>query len=760
MTRIPNLSLRDASSSLGSASAGELANSLHHPFMPTRLIPSSGYLLVLNGVDQNRRLAENVGTDNATTTATLPLQMRAPRLALTPLMSMPGTGRVYRQGARWRYRYKNSSTGEFSGLSPIPTFSWNMGVTTPSGGTTYVGQTAYFRIYTDDAPPGADTLELFANTSGEIETWYLADVKSFSGSAYVALKDDNTDDELRTKDAVDVINPSGPAWGDGIMPPVTDAIVHTTARTLYSGLERFGSFRSRDVSLTQGSDLVTINGSPWAGMLDPGRVGQRVLFSSSAATAFVPWGDPTVYRIAAFVTADTFRVYPEIQISSEMTAGATASKYMAIEDDRDGRAIYMSEPGRPWLIDPAKTINAGESFDDDVLKVFALGTSFFAQTMHRIYGLTNDFSVDPSQSIYVVPGPMEGMVGRHAGCVTPFGWVFLTAQRGVRVFDGTGVSPLGAEGDSYEEFKPESQFARIEPSAMEITRIFIDKKTNTIWVAYVPLEGSAITEAMTFHPAERVWRGPHRVRLFSSGEIDTATDDSTTVFGDDCGNLLVADREDGVFRDAVPTSITTATYTGTVTSITNARIFADSGNTFDADADQRLRGCPIWFTDPSSNLYFGRIMDIFSSTALELDGPVVDETGATAVVATGWTYNIGAIRWTAITSYIDGNDPIHPKHFNEFHCRFRRGSSSETFYADMAEDGSTTFKGEDTDLETASLSVASRDVSGVTWGQMRLYRRGAAAQLRLRGLSTNGDPQITIALILTKLQSGALGTAG
>ena len=80
----PNYRFKNATATRGLISSGEGSAEFLHPSLPTKFIPSNGFLLILNGWNLNRRMADTVGHDGTASTAVQLLQMRAPRQALMP----------------------------------------------------------------------------------------------------------------------------------------------------------------------------------------------------------------------------------------------------------------------------------------------------------------------------------------------------------------------------------------------------------------------------------------------------------------------------------------------------------------------------------------------------------------------------------------------------------------------------------------------------------------------------------------------------
>ncbi len=753
----PAFKFRNADTSRGLVASSEASAEFYHPLLPVTLLAASGFLLQLNGWNLNRCMADTIGPDGTAATSVQLLQMRAPREPITPMVSWVGPpGRVFRLGAKWRYRWRDSRTGVASGLSPLPDFERNMGVVTPAGSSTYLGQTAWFNLPTSGKPPAADTIDLFANTAQEDDVWYLADSQAIGTASYVLLTDNNTDEELFGRLFVvtgsATATPAGPTWSEGVMPPYVKAWLAPTNRVFYFCRKRWESPGASDarVAVVQGSDLATINQGTT--LVDPGRVLQRVRFFSGF-NPVVGISDPTVYRLIKVESATTFRVWPEIAVSAELASGASANWYFTIEDDIPLNWTQMSEPNKPWLIDPLKTLAAGDDADDGVLHWFttpgsgdlnsATGTGrVFMQTMRRIYSTSGSVvsggavSDNPAQSTLFSVAVGEGTVGPWSGCETPAGWAYWHAERGARIFDGVASRPLERVPDLYGEALAKDQIATFEPSMMEEIRAVYDEANRVVLFSYVPTGGSTPTRVMAFSMPERNWRGPNRDVVMASGKMRSTSSSDVLVIGDNDGGLLVREAQ---ALDVTPT-VAGFAGTGTITSIESARIFSDSSGPFTDGTNTifaELRGSPIWFTD-GTDWFFSRIVGVLSATQVELEGPPVKEDGTAAALTVGWTFGIGSIRWSLTTAYIDAEgDPAKPVEAFYLDLRLRRGATSETFEAGASRDGGTTFYG------VADMAPPTRDVNGKIHARMRFKQRGGVVQLRLRGISRAGEPQIT-----------------
>lgn len=737
---VPAFTFRGANTTRGLIASGEGSAEFLHPLLPTQHVAANGFLMVLNGWNLNRRLADVTGYTGAVATAVELLQMRAPRQPVMPAVSMIGNGRIFGRSYFWQFRWEDSRTGEVSGLSPLPTALTDLGALQPAGSSTYLGQNAAFEFLTADAPAHADTLRLFRNVSQEGGVVFSVKAVSILGQTSVSILDDFPDDEIATNERVSADVPSGPTWPQGILYPVCRAWQDPTNRMVYFGIRRMGLYwrTSPTVQVTQGSDLITINSiANTRRLVEPGRIGQRVKFYLTADLAD-PVDDPTVYRFLKAESAFTFRVTPEIAVSGDIASGATITAFFAIEDDRDERVSWISESGKPWLIDPAKGIAVGDDYDDGPRGWFSLGGTVFQITRRRIYAALDYVSLDPSKTVRFVQMAAEGMVGFDAGCVTPMGYVFVHEKLGVRLFDGNSTMPLDRGADAFADFMARTQFDAFEPSMLETVVCLYDHENHAVIVSYVPLGGSCMRETLVFSIADRVWRGPYRERIVSGGPIRTTTNEDQLVTGDDFGNLMVREAQ---VLDVLQTNSIASDMVGTVGVVSSPRVVVDLSQTFDLDDDERVRGCPIWFRKFDGTMYFARIADLLSDMQIELDAPPVDEDGVAAVLTSGWTYGIGSIRWDLVTAQVNLGEPIMKRQLKLIGTRFERGSASETFEVGVAKDGSTSFTGERVSTSTASPPTV--DVSGIVSKEFSFEMDGFDHSIRMRGTARIGLPKIT-----------------
>ena len=719
-----------------------------HTTLPTQVFAANGYCILLNGYNTNARLADLTDAAGSDDNAVYPLQMGAPSDEMYPLLSAVGTGKVYGNGLKWRLRFRNSKTGEVSGMSPIPDEGLNVGTEIVDGSNSYLGQTAYFRMSQTSDPlyqayPGSDEVQLLRNTAGQDELWYVVDTQTISTT--VTFTDNTPDEDLVFNELASVL--PCPDFGQSLMPPVAKAFLHPSGRVWYYGTRKMGKYGlpgTVSLTATTGENYFYL---PAAGTetVDPipvfrNRVGQKLIVGTTGEEYRI-----TQVHQSGVITRNVYFVYPP----AETTGGTT----WYIEDDRDTRAIYMSEPGLPWCIDPLKTVYIGADTNDEVYNIFTLHGRTYVQTRRRIYAVINDYSEDPSLTLQIQAVSEEGTVGFNSGCVTPFGYVYLHPTLGVRLFDGVSSMALPAKS-AYDDFQPKTQFDDIDPSFITETLVVWDVGSRKVYVSYIPNGNLHHRGVLSFSPDDGNWRGPHFMNIYSAGSMFSSTSDETTVFGDDFSNLFQMDQQ---ALDMVP-SVSGMTLTGSVASVANLQITVTSA-TFDPSSDHSLRGCPIFFTrvkNGSTSYFRGRIHSVVSATTLQLESsPFEESTGAQVDIAISgtetWAFTIGAIRWYAETAYVDAGEPIQPKTVERIRLRWERpaSSGSDTFtVGDDAEDTGTF------STEGGAGTETSVDPTGNIYGDVRIRVNGVAHKFRFRGTSETGHPKITAAVADIDVRSG------
>jgi hypothetical protein len=756
--------------SLGRTPSGECSEEVFHPVGRFSLVATNGMLLILNGINVNRKILDLYGYDDSADSAVSMLQMRPPYEPLSPLISTPGNGRIFGRGYKWRYRWKDSRSGECSGLSPSPTFKWNLGVETPTGTQRYLGQQVYFNI-PNAAPFNADTLQLFRNSSQEEGIWYLVAEARATGS-YIYLRDDFPDDEIFTKETAGLT--PNPTWDEGLMPPVAKAYVHPTGRIWYYGLIRMGvhgrrgatsgSLQPTSANAVLNPDnewiITTANPVDTQNCINPARMGQRITATRGNVGGNVT-GPGTgfrivqVYQTGSGVFSYRVRLTPTLDLNAPPFDAADSQTAYIIEDDRDARSLYMSEPAKPTQIDPLKTVFIGEDFDDNLYHLFSLGGVTYAQTSRRIYRITNDFTLDPSLSMEVMAASEEGTVGLWSGCWTPFGWVYLHETLGVRLFDGQMSRPLGSQS-VLDDFIARTQVDRIQLACKNETLLSYDEPNHKVVVSYIPSGRSHFTETLVYDPLTDTWRGPYRETVYSSGVVRAPGGDETTLFGDEHGNLFSREEQALDLVQAASGVTTSGSVTSTSTSV-NGRFLTASAATF-TGGGERVRGCPIWVTR-SGTYYYSVISDVVDINNLELLHKLVDVDGNETVPTSGDTFQIGAIHWSLETTYIHADEPIQPKKWGRLRMGFRRAAAGGGYTVAVSLDDSGTFVGEQ--LESGSEAAASVTPTNEVYAEARLMRTAKAFTLRLRGLATGtsttvgSDPKITSAIADVIVMAGA-----
>lgn len=727
-----NLNLRLASASRGETTLAPAESELFHPFARTSLVDTGGFLLVLNGISTNRRLSAFDSTPEA-------LQMPAPMDSISPTLFGPGSGRVFGNDLFWCYRWKNSDTGEVSGLSPLSAWGTNVGTEVVDGSDNYLGEKVIFRIVVNTTRPnGADTVQLFRNTTSQKKVFLLVqEIQFIIGTVAVLMEDDKTDDELGQSEQAAFR--SAPDATYGAMPPVAKAYRHSNGRTMYYGGFRFGTHRVGRVTITADSSLVapsngdTLNIYPYARY---NRIRQRFIPLKRASDNVVI-EDPTHYTI---VNVDSYNntpvmnnlyVHPAIQTNNQMSAGSVEVLY-EIRDDRDLREVHISDVFNPTQVDPANSIFIGRDRDDSPCLITEVGEATFAVTRKGIYRLDALDTLDPSLSVSIVPVVEEGAAGLWAACYTPMGIVYLHENLGVRLFDGKSSLPLGGSSPA-EEFQPKTQLAALEKSLFDQALLYFDPINFRVVLSSVWLAGSDEAVSFSYDPGTGSWRGPHFMSRYVTGDVADLGSGRTFVTGDQHGNVI---REEYQVLDLLDTD-TGQTVTGTVASVAGL-VFTVTAATFNPSSDYRMRGAPIWFLT-GSTYYRSVVSDVVSATQIRLLYPPVDESGNVGTLAAGWTFGVGSIRWRATTAYLDAGEPIQPKTMERVRLRFQRGTASDPFtVANDAEDSGT--------FTTETGSAATVDPNSSVYAEPRIRKNGVTHKLRLTGTSRGGEPKISGAI--------------
>ncbi len=734
MAREPSFRLAQTTNDNGQTSGGSWSSETFDPFAPTTLHPSEGFLLILNGVNANRLYNEITDSSGDPSEVSRPLQLTAPRGTLQPLLAGVGTGKVFGANLKWRFRTKHIDTGVVSGLSPVPDEGLNVGAEAIQGQNTYLGEKVFLRVESSNVPFGGDVIEYFRNTSNQQNVFY----KVGEGAAGEIFEDDFSDDEIVLNEN-DLLE-NCPTWAAGVLWPVCKAHNHPTNRTLFYNIRRMGDISyGGTASVTPGSNVVTLNGGTGIQRyIHPNRIMQRFRMVQDGLDVAIL--DPTVYRIVE-IANDGYTLYvtPEIQASAQVPAGVSTDVDFRIEDDRDGRAITFSETFKPWSVNPENTLYVGEDRHDNVQHVFDMGGVTYAHTNTALYAILNDKTEDPLLSAQLTKVSDEGCVGPRAGCITPWGWVYLHRDLGVRIFAGGQSVPLGAiNGQTI--FGPKDQFSDLSVGAMNTAVLAFDPYTNKLYLSYVGIGRSHLDQVLTFDFGTGVWRGPHPMRLQSFGRVLGSGGEDLQVFGDDLGNIYTPEASEGY--DLTVNNVAN-TMSGTVAGVTTDSFDCNSA-TFDGTGDKRLRGAPIWFQSQAGVLYYSFIADIVGDDCY-LVHPPVSLDGLQGTLAAGWTFQVGGIGWRLTTSYIDAGEPVQPKKATFIRTRFERDATGASVVISSDPEDTGTFVA----VENSPVSTA-----GTIHNKVRVMRQGVAHKFRMQGLVQNAEPRITAALADMEIRAG------
>lgn len=737
MAREPFFRLSQSMNDDGQTSGGSLSSETFDRFAPTTLHPAEGFLLILNGVNANRLYNEPTDSSGDPAEVSKPLQLHGPRGAIIPMLSGLGSGKVFGANLKWRFRVRDSITGVSSGLSPVPDEGLNVGAEAIQGQSTYLGEKAIIRIAQADIPFGGDIVEIFRNTSNQQSVFYkLGEV---AVASTVLFEDDYSDDEI-------VLNENSlldncPSWEAGVLSPVCKAYNHPTNRTVYYRIRRMAPLKPpSECTITPGSSVVTISSyASYPRYLHPNRIMQRfrpLLTAGFGATIT----DNTRYQIVE-ISSDgyTFYVQPPIQASDNVPEGTSTAVTFQVEDDRDGRAITFSEPFKPWSVSPENSLYVGAESHDNVQHIFDMGGVTYAHTNEGLYAILNDKTEDPLLSAQLTKVSDEGCVGPKAGCITPWGWVYLHRDLGVRIFAGGQSAPLGAiNGQTI--FAPKDQFSDLAVGAMNTAVMAFDAYTNKVYLSYLGVGRSHLDQVLTFDFGTGVWRGPHPMRLQSFGRVLGSGGEDLQVFGDDLGNIYTPEASEGY--DLTVNNVAN-TMSGTVAGVTTDSFDCNSA-TFDGTGDKRLRGAPIWFQSQAGVLYYSFIADIVGDDCY-LVHPPVSLDGLQGTLAAGWTFQVGGIGWRLTTSYIDAGEPVQPKKATFIRTRFERDATGASVVISSDLEDSGTF----TAVENSPVNTA-----GTIHNKVRVMRQGVAHKFRMQGLVQNAEPRITAALADMEIRAG------
>jgi len=642
-------------------------------YISTTIRPANGRMLILNGINANTQvpLIARAGT-NVAASGVAPLIITAPSNMLMPMTTWLGHGRVFGVGYKWRIRFKDSTTGDVSGLSPSPDWSTNMGAETTPGAATYLGQKACFRI-TVGTPIFHDTVQLFRNASGNEDVWYLVEEKFIGSATELVFIDNKPDDELILEPETAGLQPNVNFDAGGNLPPLAKMHRASNGETWLYRMRRMGPYRSGTVSVTVGSNTITRTDTATCFGIE--RVGQAFRLKTGGAYTM---DDKRRYRIVAVGSnGSSLTVTPAIQPSTPLPTLGTTYSTVSYEmiDDRDLRTVYRSEAGSPVNYDPTRAFGVGFGPDDELLHIFSLRGITYGQTTSGIY------------RIYVDPNPLvlptiqrvapDGTVGDKSGCLTPFGWVFLHATRGVLVFDGNAppqgyetigttspCRPLG-EADESQSFAPWEQFHGKETDVYSVysgmslsgfddaflseALLCYDPAEQFVHVFYVAVGSYSIREELVYDSTVGCWRGPWRRRCTAAGMFQNPDGTELFVFGDDFGNLAIDQRQNvDMIEDGTGASLT---QTGGLKFV----LANSSGTPFDATT-YKDQGVPVVLacataTQPLRHTF---IVDVIDANTVILERNVLQASKT-------YTYREGGIAWLAQTAWLDASEPAQPK---------------------------------------------------------------------------------------------------
>lgn len=662
-------------------------------------LAANGYMILTNGMDPNQKVEPEFGMTD--------LIPRAPRDEIYPaITSAPsGIGKIFGNSFKWRIRYRNSRTGETTGLSPLPFVGVNLGVTVYQSATvaTFMGQTAYFSFSgfafaaAGDDRAGMDTFDLFRNTSDQTDVFYKVASKANPGAGVLVFFTDNTPDEelWHNEQSSLLINPT---YYTPLPPPCVHSFQHGTGRVFLYGRYNMGPLRSGINTGAITADDTLFGGS--SAFLFRGREGQLFNFVTDATK--------TNYRIIEVTDPNAMYVTPKAPVAMNAT--------WEIIDDVDSRTIFMLEPNQPWSWDPSNSFLVGLDLADGVMGMFAIGEQTFVLTRHHLWALTDDLTEDPKTTLRINKVADVGACGLWAWCEAgQYGVVFVDENEGVMTFSGNGLPvPLGND-DPLSDFKPKTQFQNFDRGMISETYCEWDPDAKRVIVSYCPVGVGAMIEQLSYDPVAGNWRGPWRRPLYRGGKLRDSTGKDVFFLGDLTGTLMY---EGDITTDLV------ASQSGVVTTLDNPVLITALLGTF----SPTQVGAPILFSDGAGNYYLNWIIRSLSSSQIQL--LFVPEV----TILAAWTYQVGYIHWQAKTAFIDLNEPGQPKALRKLEVGYNRVSSGvDNFVVDCVTEGCTITESADGTAVTGGLIKASVDTNN----------GGTAFTLRFSGRTQYGNVQIT-----------------
>lgn len=719
----------------------------YEPLAGYTLLSSGGYLLILSGTRENLRMAlpEDVSMV-ANGAVVTPLVITAPNGEAAPALSGPGSGVVFGDNLKWRFRYKNSRTGEVSGLSELPEEGWSLGAEVLPGTDTWVGEQAVFLLPGTDFP-GADLIELFRNVPNSDGVWLFIGSYTNPGAGESVSAIDNLSDEEYLANETAGLNPN-PSFEEGVPWACAKAHRFSNGRVGLYGIKRHGLIRLAIGGVGPGSGPTIAKGDnsfPLAAFtfsvisgsgLDQVYRGFRVQRGSGLDTSTPSLtDDQETYRIVDVVDDDVY-VYPPFE-------SATTDTHFLIVDDRDARAVFLSEPGKPTNYDLFNTLIVGHNQDDPLLEIAELSGITYGLTRQRIYALQDVNTEEPSLSYSVSVMAEEGTYGLWSSAVTPFGIVFAN-ERGVRVFDGQTVLPLGSP-TSFSRFLPKTQLDSSDPAYRDEIRVIFDPDNHLLHVFYVPTGKTGPCEEIVFDPETGTWRGPWRRRGISAGFLRNTDGSRSWTFGDDYGNLWIDQQQTVDLLDTETETTTDLKFSLGSSDVISTRKITPT-NLNESDVDNYV-GLPIHLSADGETWELNWISHS-DGTSFELEN-----TPSTALAAGQYAY-VGAIDWQLETAYLDAGEPVQPKSLRALRMRYKRpaGRGDNAYIAEpLTIEASAE---EDGYVESDSSSIDGDIRESTTYYRAKINSDGKSFQLRLSGITEQAEPQITAAVADIDVRAG------
>jgi hypothetical protein len=515
---------------------------------------NDGTIYIVNGIDQPQAWD---GLAGSTRNMGLETPGNAPTLAAGAAGVLTGDYYYY-------VAWKNSITGEYSGLSPLSA------VFSPTADKITVT-----RNNSASSDTQIDKWSIFRNTNGQTTTFYwVADVDDGT-----TTYDDNTSDEELSGNEV-AEDRTRPDFKKPFIENFNGRIFLYGSRTESTGT----------VEATNASATVTGTGTYFR----QSHVGQKIRFGTEAVT----------YTILSVTDTDTLTLTTNY-------AGSTGSgkAFRIFPTRRSDLAWSSAESNEGFAIEDSVSIYPNDGDIPTGMKVIGTVLALFKRT--KSYRFTFDGDPNPITGNGQVTRALSGRgLANNECCVVISDSAFCLDSVGVYQFDGaTQEVPIDQGIRRY--FHPDDGIAsadRISRSYIDTWHAVQDPRTDTVWFFVTAGSETKPKTALVFDRERATW-SIHKFQqaiTCSCVEIDS-TGLLTAFVGDENGCLwsLAGIRQSE--------GVQSGTQSGTTTSATSSTL-TDSGASFKT-SDNGLQGVPVTIV---SGTGAGQVRIIQSNTGTQL----------------------------------------------------------------------------------------------------------------------------------------------